>query len=111
MANRPGLLHQDEERGLEGILSLVRVGQHPATNPPDHRPVPLYQRRERRLGTFLVASHKPLQELPIGQVTERTDLEQGMDLPQDGGSPLCLPRQGSTSPSHSADRLAEQEVV
>jgi len=73
--------------------------------------VPLHQRRERRLGAFLVASHKPFQELPIGQVTERTDLEQGTNLPQDGCSPLFLPRQGATSPSHAADRFAEYEVV
>ncbi|MGA8346624.1 MAG: hypothetical protein WBQ29_17570 [Isosphaeraceae bacterium] len=107
MAHGPGLLHQDGERGLEGMLSLVRIGERPATNPPDHQPVPLHQRRERHLGAFLVASHKPFQELPIGQVTERTDLEQGTNLPQDGCSPFFLPLHGSTSPSHSADRLAE----
>ena len=70
-------------------------------------PWPLHQRRERRLGTFRVASHTLFQELPIGQVTERTDLERGVNLPQDGCSSLFLPRQGFTSPSHAADCLAE----
>jgi hypothetical protein len=73
--------------------------------------VPLHERRERRLGTVLVAGNEPFQELPIGQITDRARLEQGLNLPQDGCSPLFLPCHGSTSPSHSADRVAEQEVV
>ena len=44
------LADQDEERGLERVLGVVRVAQHAAADPQHHRPVPLDQGRERRLG-------------------------------------------------------------
>ena len=37
---------QDEERGLEGVLGVVRVAEQPAADAEDHRPMLPHQGRE-----------------------------------------------------------------
>ncbi len=67
-ADRPGLARQDEERGLEDVLRVVRVGQQRPADPAHHRPVPRDQRGEGCLGVIgvgLPTGGEPLQQLPI----------------------------------------------
>ena len=49
IAERAGLLREDEEGGLEGVVRGVRVAQDAAADPQHHRPVPLQEDPERRL--------------------------------------------------------------
>ena len=96
---RPGLAGQDEEDGLEGVLGLVLVAERGAADAPDHRPVPLDQRGEGRLGRALIsAAGEPLQERSVGQARNRAAVEDRAEPPQDGaGRPLstCVtPRPG-----------------
>ena len=62
LADRPGLADQDEERRLEGVLRVVRVAQHAAADPQDHRPVPAQDSLEGRL---VPAAGEPVEELPL----------------------------------------------
>jgi hypothetical protein len=73
--NRPCMLHQNHERGLERILGIVRIGENRPANPPDHRTVPPDEHRERRLGGLLAASHELAQELSVGPVAENAGVE------------------------------------
>ncbi len=77
-------LHQDQERGLEGVLRVVRVGQHAPADPHDHRPVALDQDREGQLGGLAAVGGEPLQELAVGQLADRTHVEERPELPPDG---------------------------
>src|SRR5206468_1085229 len=36
------LANEHQESHLEGILGIVRIPQHPAANPKDHRPMPAH---------------------------------------------------------------------
>ena len=74
-------LHQDQERGLEGVLGVVRVSQHAPADPQDHRPVPLHQDREGQLGGLAPVGGEPLQELAVGQLADRADVEERPELP------------------------------
>ena len=80
---RPGLLDQDQERGLEGILCIVRVDQHAPADAQDHRPVPLDQDREGQLGRLAPVGREPLQELAVGQVPDRPHVEERAELSED----------------------------
>ena len=64
-------LHQDQERGLEGVLRVVRVRQHAAADPHHHRAVPLDQDGEGQLGGLAPVGREPLQELAVGQLAAR----------------------------------------
>jgi hypothetical protein len=64
-ANGGGPAGQHEERGLEGVLGVVRVGHQAAAHAQHHRPVPLHEQGERRL---LAAVAEPLEQLPVRQV-------------------------------------------
>ena len=82
---RAGLAGQDEEDGLEGVLGLVLVAEGGAADPPDHRPVPLDQRGEGRLGRAVIAATgEPLQERTVGQAGGRAAVEDRAEPPQDG---------------------------
>jgi hypothetical protein len=39
-SDRGRLADEDEERGLKGVLGVVMAGKGPATDAPDHRPMP-----------------------------------------------------------------------
>ena len=50
----------------------MRAGQHPPADSEDHRPVPMHQGRERILGIVPGPPQEKVQQLGIGQPTERT---------------------------------------
>ena len=86
----PGLPDQDQERRLERILGVVRVGQDAPADAQDHRPMPLDQDREGQLGRLAPIGREPLQELPVGQLADRPDVEERAELPED--SPILSDR-------------------
>ncbi len=55
-----GLLDQDEERGLEGVLRVVGVDKLGTANAQNHRAVALDDRLECQFGHFAGAGRKPL---------------------------------------------------
>ena len=67
---RPRLAGQHEEGGLEGVLGGMLVAEDAPADAEDHRPVPLHQGLEGRLGAVLVPGGEPLQELGIRQPGE-----------------------------------------
>ena len=97
-----GLLDQDQERGLEGILRVVRVGEHAPADAQDHRPVPLDQDREGQLGRLAAVGREPLQELAVGQLADRPHVEERAKLSQ--GGPVLSDR-------HELDSPRDQIVV
>ena len=84
VADRPGLAGQHEEDRLERILGMMAIAQEPAADAQHHRPVPLDQDGEGRLSREVAAGREPLQELAVGQVGDGADLEERLDLSQDG---------------------------
>ena len=62
---------------------VVRVGQDAPADAQDHRPVPLDQGREGQLGRLAPAGREPLQELPVRQLPDGSDVHQRADLAQD----------------------------
>jgi hypothetical protein len=73
---RAGLPHQDQKGGLEGVLGVVVVAEDRAADPPDHRPVPLDQGREGRLGRLAAAGGESLQQLTVGESSRRPRVEE-----------------------------------
>jgi len=71
---------QDEKRGLEGVFGKVRVKEQPAAHAQDHRPMPLDECGKRRFRTRTFGRKIALQQLRIGQATERTCLKQRANL-------------------------------
>ena len=96
-ANSPGVLRENQERGLEGILSLVGIGQHPAADSPDHRSMSIDEGREGGLGDLSSPRCELLQKMLVGEVALSPGLEQGVNLMQDGRSSPALARQGLAS--------------
>ena len=78
--DRPCPAHQHQERRLKRVGRGVSVGQQPATNAPDHRPVPLEEDGERILRRGVVPVHEPFQQLPVGQPAEHPVAEQRPDV-------------------------------
>ena len=93
---RPGLADQDQERGLEGILGVVRIIQHAPADAQHHRPMPLHQDREGQLGGLAPVGREPLQELSVRQVPDRPHVEERAELPED--SPILSDRHDWVSP-------------
>ncbi len=81
---RPGLADQHQERGLEGILGMMRIAEDGQADAPDHRAMPLHQRGEGQLGHLVRIGREPLQELPVGQFPDRPHVVENAKLPQDG---------------------------
>ena len=52
--------------------------------PEDHRPMPLHQDGEGQLGSRPVAVREPLQELPVGLLSDRAGVEERLDVPEKG---------------------------
>ena len=59
--------HEDEERGLEGVIDVGAVDEHPPADAEHHRPVPAQEHVERRV--FAVAG-ETLEEFGVGQLIE-----------------------------------------
>jgi hypothetical protein len=72
-----GLLDENKECSLKGVLGVVIIAKDTATNSPDHRPVTLNQGRDSGLVPML---DKSSQQLPIRQP--------GLFLAQDGAAKL-----------------------
>jgi hypothetical protein len=62
------LADEDEERGLEGVFRVLVVRQEPPADPPDQRPVPVHDRRER---VGILGSDEALQQARVGRVVAR----------------------------------------
>ena len=75
-----GSSRQDEKRGLEGVFGKVRVKEQPAADAQDHRSVPLDECGKRGFRARTFGRKIALQQLRIGQATERTSLEQRANL-------------------------------
>jgi hypothetical protein len=60
--SRSGLVGEDNERGLEGVLGVLCVVEHPPTNREHHGAVAPNQHFERR---FVAARAEVLQQLGI----------------------------------------------
>jgi hypothetical protein len=58
LADGAAFLDEDENRGLEGVLGVLRVREGAAANAVDERPVPAEQRGERGL---VAPAGEPLQ--------------------------------------------------
>jgi hypothetical protein len=86
LADRGSPADEDEERGLEGVLGVVGVAQHPPADTQDHRAVAAHEGLE---GALIAAQRKNLQELPIG----------GALVPQ-AGSPQVLEEFGDRRGRH-----------
>ena len=65
---------------------MVAIAQELPADAQDHRPMPLDQGGERSLPREVAAGRESLQELDVGQVRGGTDLEERLDLSQDGPS-------------------------
>ena len=84
-----GLAHQHQERGLKGILRVVRISQDAPADAQDHRPMPLHQGGERLFGRITPLGREPLEQLPIGQVANRPGREEHAKLPHDAAILSC----------------------
>ena len=73
LADRPGLLDQDQEGGLKGVGDVVRVIQDAPADAQDHRPMPMEDRLEGRL---VAMGEESLQELSLGQTCDGPCVEQ-----------------------------------
>ena len=65
---RPGLVDENEERGLEGVLGGVRVAQHAAADAEHEPPVPADEYLERRLVAVL---DEPGEQLAVRRAVVR----------------------------------------
>ena len=80
IADRSKSLDQHQERGLEGVLGVVRVIQHVPADPHDHRAVPRDERLERGFGVLEARPADPGEQLAIGEAGDRPHLKQGRQV-------------------------------
>nr|WP_237170745.1 hypothetical protein [Paludisphaera borealis] len=80
IANRPRATGKNEKRGLERVFREMRVGENPPAGAKHHRPVPLHQLGERRLGAGDLASLESVQKRPVRQAAERAGVKQRFHL-------------------------------
>src|SRR5438046_9199842 len=71
------LAYQDQERGLERILDILRIAQHLAADVENERPVTLHQCFERR---FITPLHKLFQQVAIRRAGQRPLLEDSVEI-------------------------------
>ena len=70
------LADQEQERGLEGVVGVVRIAQDPLTDAQDHRSMPFDQRGERRLGfRGILPGQEPSQELAVTPFSDRAQAD------------------------------------
>ena len=86
LADRRGPAGEDEERGLKGVLGVVRIAKDLLADAQHHRCVPFHQRREGRLIGPVLAVNEPLDELGVGQVAHDPELEDGVESMQHSGT-------------------------
>jgi hypothetical protein len=58
----------------------MRVDKLSATNAQDHRAVALDQRLERHFSDLTAGARKLLQQLPVGKLPNRSDVEERFEL-------------------------------
>ena len=73
---------QFQERCLEGVLGVLPVAQHPPADAQNHRPVPMHQFLERRLGVVASLGDETVQKLSVRQAPDCPLTEQPADLPE-----------------------------
>jgi hypothetical protein len=95
LADRAGFQHQDEERGLEGVLGVVGVAEDVAADPEHHRAVLLDQGDEGDLGD-LTPAEEAFDELIVRQCRGGPDAEERPDVVE--GNPPTLAFHESGSP-------------
>ena len=93
---RVGLANQDQERGLEGVLGVVRVADQRSADAPDHRGMPVDQRGKRQFGagavSLIVGFIKSFEELPVRQADQGTDAIKCLEIPEQGRQAPILPQ-------------------
>ncbi len=100
VADRPGPLHQHQERRLERILDVVPVAEDPPADAQHHRAVQGHQRGERRL---VATRREPLEQLAVVQPRHRPAVEELPDRRQHRNLPAR--HVGASAPATSADRF------
>ncbi len=67
-----GPANQDQERCLECVVNIGRIGKHAAADSQDHRTMPGHQGLERNFVTTFQVS---LEKLPLGESENGISLE------------------------------------
>jgi hypothetical protein len=80
VADRPGLSGQDEEDGLESVLSVMVVAQELPADAQDHRPMSGHDRGEGGLVGRLAAGGEPLEQFAVGEPGGAAALEERAEL-------------------------------
>jgi len=80
LANGGGLLGQDEEGGLQGVLGVVGIPQGAPADAQDHRPVTAEQRLE---GGLVMAAQEGPEQGAVGFLGYRLVGGQVPDVPDD----------------------------
>src|SRR5262249_2627232 len=118
LTDRAGLAGQREERGLEGVLGVLRVAQDPPAHTEHHRAVPPHQQLERRL---VPLGDEALEELGVRNDAGVRPPAVTAQIPDDGwyglnrhGPPvaswsLSTPNRDQTSPPASRNFRARAE--
>ena len=78
---RSGLAGQEQERGLEGVVGIVGIIQHAATDTQDHRAMPPDECLE---GQFVAMEDVSFQQPGVGQAHQGSLAEEAVDRPQGG---------------------------
>ena len=66
----------------------VLVAQDGQAHSPDHRLMPLDQRREGQLGYLACVGRESFQELAVGQVADGSDVVEGLEADESGPRPV-----------------------
>ena len=80
-----GPSRQDEKRGLKGVFGEVGVSEQSTADTQDHRSVPLDEGGKRRFRARTIGRKIMVEQLAVGQGTERSSLEQRADVLADAG--------------------------
>jgi hypothetical protein len=71
-ANGIGSLHEDQERGLKGVLGVVSIPHQCATHTEHHRTVAFDQDTKGLMAERVAAGREAFEQLAISQATEST---------------------------------------
>jgi len=80
LANRTCLASQDEERGLEGVLSVLSMVQDAAAHAQHHRTMTLHQRGECRFRSLV---QEAFEQLLIGERIDRLPGGHGAEMAEE----------------------------
>ena len=97
-ANRGRLAGQDQERRLEGVLSLVRIAKDLAADSEDHRAMTFHQGGEGDLGRLILSGCETIEELRVAQANNRPGVEERLEMPQASTGSSVLHGIGSSCP-------------